>query len=69
MIASDRLGIAESTISSISNIVFHDFIEALELMADPDYFHIFDRGFKKYHDKIFGLTRKVRANMKQLRDG
>lgn len=68
MIAKDRLGIAESTISSINHVIFNDFVEALELMADPDYFHLFDRGFRKRYDRIFGLTRKIRTNMKQLRD-
>lgn len=65
-IPSDRLGISESAIHSVNSDVFNNFVEALELMADPDYFQIFEGRFKKHKTEIWSLTRQIRTLMKDL---
>ncbi len=66
--AHERLGVTESTISSINHEIFKNFKEALELMADPDYFNLFERSFRKYSPDIWENTRLIRSQMKKQRN-
>ena len=62
----DRLGVRESTIHSINTEIFQNFMEALEVMADPDVFNIFRRRFKRRKDEAWALTREIRGHLKDL---
>ena len=63
-IPHQRLGVTESTIHSINTEIFENFVEALELMADPDVFEIFKGRFKKHHTRVWENTRAIRSQMK-----
>ena len=68
-LAHERLGVKESTVSSINHEIFKNFMEALDVMANPDYFNIFKRSWKKHGANIWELTRLIRSNMKKERGG
>ncbi len=61
----ERLGIDESTIDSYNTLIFRNFKEALELMADPDVFELFKGRFKKHGAAVWESTRELRLLMKR----
>ncbi len=64
MIPAERLGISESAVHSSNSDVFANFVQALELMADEDFYAIFRGRFKKHHNKVWQATRQIRTHMK-----
>jgi len=63
---SERLGISDNAIDSVNTDVFANFKEAMELMANPDYFQIFEGRIKRHFETLWEATRLVRANMKEV---
>ena len=68
-LAHERLGVTESTVSSINHEIFKNFMEALDIMANPDYFNIFERSWRKHGVNIWELTRLIRSMMKKQKGG
>jgi len=61
-----RLNVKKSTINSINTQVFSDFMEALEIMADDEYWEIFEGRFKKHYENVWDNIRIIRGKMQKI---
>ena len=60
-----RLGIHSDTLHSTNTYIFNNFLEALEVMTDPDNFDTFKGRFKKNEERIWDKSRELRAIIKK----
>lgn len=65
----EALGISESTINSTMTYIFNNFIEALDLLSDPEVAALFERRLRKKHKDIWESTRIIRAVVLPFRRG
>ena len=66
MLPEDRLGVSIQCINSTNTKIFYNFVEALELMADVELGAVFDNRLRRNRDKIWMLTKAIRARVKDL---
>ena len=62
----ERLGIHGDTIHSTNTYIFNNFLEALEVMTDPENLDTFKGRFKKHEETVWEKTRLLRALLKRV---
>lgn len=64
-IPHQRLGIHDDTLHSTNTYIFKNFLEALDVMTDPDNFETFKGRFKKNESYIWNKSRELRNLLKE----
>ena len=66
---TEILGVSSSTINSTMTYIFNNFVEALDLLSDPEVAALFERRLRKKHKEIWESTRVIRAAVLPFRRG